>query len=165
MSAMIRKRLTPKQALERLEDTCIRGEHSTGEILEKLFRWGIAEDDRNAIVKSLVKNRFVDDSRFARAFVSDRMAFAHWGRRKIAAALTVKRVARDIAADAIAEIDEAEYYRILFNVMSARLRHSGLPESKEEYMKLIRHGVQRGFETDLVVKALKEAIHKSEDVE
>ncbi len=161
---MIRKRLTPEQALERLEDACTRGEHSSGEIHEKLFRWGIAEHDRNTIIESLIKNRFIDDSRFARAYVRDRLTFAHWGRRKIAASLAAKRVARNITAEALAEIDETEYYRTLLHIMTVRLQRNGRPESKEEYLKLIRHGIQRGFETDLVVRALKEAINH-EDVE
>jgi regulatory protein len=161
--AQPRKPLDPKRALEMMEDACARCELSSGEILEKLYRRGIGEADRNAILASLIKNRFVDDRRFASAFIKDRLTFARWGRRKIAPALAAKRVARNIIDEAFDEIDEDEYYATLLDVMKAKMRSAGEITSRDEYIKILRYGIQRGFETDLVVKAVKELRTRGDD--
>ena len=56
---MIQKRPMPEpQALKKLADLCAKGEHCSGEMLEKMRRWGLAEDaqarimEKTAVIRS-----------------------------------------------------------------------------------------------------------------
>ena len=93
------KETTPAEALKKLAALCARGEHSTGDADEKMRRWGLSEADRLQVIQKLVDNRFIDDERFARYFVHDKIKFNHWGRRKIEVALRQKGIADETIGD------------------------------------------------------------------
>ena len=94
------------QALQKLAALCSRSEHSSGEIREKMRRWQLPSDAQERIVQRLVAERFIDDSRFARLFVRDRLRFASWGERKILMALRQKGIDEATAAEIARQICE-----------------------------------------------------------
>ena len=138
----------------RLEELCARSEQCSGEVREKLRRWEIGDRDAEAILKSLISRRFVDDSRFAGAFVRDKYRYGKWGRRKIAAALYAKRVDRDIIDSALADIDEEEYEAVLRALLKLKIKTTGPLDVYENRMRLLRFAVGRGFEPQLVSRLL-----------
>ena len=75
--------MTEAGALRRLETLCARSEHSEGELLDKMRRWGLSDEEQTRIMEKLVKTHFVDDERFTEAFIHDKIVFNGWGRRKI----------------------------------------------------------------------------------
>ncbi len=154
----MKKPLTPQQAAERLADACSRAEYCTAELRQKLRRWQVPAADAQAIVEELQRKRFVDDDRYARAFVRQKVAFARWGRRKIAAALAAKRITGAAAREALDTIDAAEYAAALRAVVAAKARSLG-PEALATYegrTRLFRHAASRGFETELISKTIKQ---------
>ena len=100
-----RKPISPQNALSRLEDLCARSEQCSGEARKKLSGWGIAPTDAERIISSLVERRFIDDSRFCRAFVRDKLYFARWGRRKIQLSLAHKQISRGLDSLALLALD------------------------------------------------------------
>lgn len=149
--------LTPAQALARLQDLCARAEISTGEALDKLRRMGITGRRADDVVQELVDTRFIDDERFARAFVRDKYRYSRWGRIKIRQALRLKRVDReyiDVALDE--EIDSEVYEANLAALLQAKLRQ--LPDDADpraNAAKLMRFAAGRGFEPGLIVSTLR----------
>lgn len=163
MTALRRKTpLKPEAALIKLEELCARSEQCEGEIRRKLSTWGISPSDSDTIVRSLQRRRFVDDSRFAAAFVRDKYRFARWGRRKIEMALRQKRVDRDIIDEALDNIDEDEYIGILQHLLAAKAKTLQLGEYADR-QRLFRFGVTRGFEPQLVAKAIKAMISSADE--
>ena len=152
-----RKPLTPEAAQIRAEELCARAEHSAGEIRDKLRRQGIATADAEAIIARLIKNRFIDDARFARAYVRDKVEFARWGRRKIALGLYQKRVDRSVATEALDEIDPDRYADILRSVLDAKRRTIADANTYEGRTRLFRFAISRGYEPDLVARIIRES--------
>lgn len=156
MSPRIKKPMKPEAATLRLEDLCARSEQCSSDLRRKLSGWGISSSDSDSIMRHLSENRFVDDSRFARAFVRDRYRFAGWGRRKIISGLYAKRIAKGMIDDAMAEIDVRQYASIAFKAIAARLRQ--LPEDmdpRDKRMRLMRFAAGRGYEVALIIKILE----------
>lgn len=148
--------MTPDNALARLEAMCARAEHCAGEMREKLRGWKIPQADADKIVASLIEHRFVDDARFARAYARDKLLFSKWGKRKIAQGLALKRVDRDIARQAIEELDRQTYERILSEVLASRARlDPDMLDTYEGRVKLLRFAMQRGFESALASQRIK----------
>mgnify|MGYP001032491233 CR=1 FL=1 len=154
-----RRPITPEKALERLESLCARSEQASGELLRKLRSWGISGSKADEIISSLTDRRFVDDERFAGAFVRDKVRYARWGRRKIRQALYQKGIASEIISKALAEIDEDEYESVLAAILSAKARTAYDITTYEGRTQLYRHGLSRGFEPDLVARLLR-ALHE-----
>ena len=153
-----RKTVTPQQALVRLEELCARAEHSSGEMRQKLRRWCIAPTDADKIVESLVSRRFIDDSRFAGAYVRDKVEYGGWGRRKIALGLYQKGVARDIISDALDRIDPEHYESRLREIIDRKRRSTADADTYDGRTRIFRHAASRGFEPDLIAKILRETI-------
>lgn len=159
---MIRKQkaMTAEQAQAKLEDMCVTAEHCEGEMREKLRKWQIPSTLADQIIDSLKKRKFIDDSRFAHAYVRDKYRFAHWGKRKIAMGLAAKRVGRDIVADAISSIDEDEYIEIARRALAAKVRMA--PDAISTYegrTKLFRFLVGRGYEPSVASFLIKECLN------
>ena len=149
-----KKPLEPARALLRLEELCARSEHCEGELREKLRKWLVSEEDADTILSSLRRRRYVDDERFARAYVRDKFRFDHWGRRKIELTLRRKRVDADVIADALEEIDADDYMAMLRKLLAYKARSLPDAGAYENRVKLMRFAIGRGFEPQLVVKAL-----------
>lgn len=160
---MIKRQITAKEALAKAEALCAAGERCRSEIMEKLRRWGMSGSDAVEIIDSLVERRFVDEMRYAGAFVRSKFRYNHWGRVKIAQALAVKRIPRDLIESALSEIDPEEYAEAVGAL--ARRKISGLqfPLSHEDAAKVARSLMSRGFEWNSVKQAIKDALRDEED--
>lgn len=155
---MIRRRpLTVENATVRIETLCARSEQCTFEVVKKLRDWGIGDADIKEIVKALKSRRFVDDARYAEAFVRDKMMFNRWGRVKIRQALRLKRVPDAYIDDAMATMDDDAYRSGLADLLRQKAR--SMPDGGASYEsrgKLLRYGASRGFEAALVVSVIRE---------
>lgn len=124
--------------------------------MEKLLKWGMSSRDAGAVIEILKRRRFIDDERFARAYARDKMEYSHWGKRKIALMLYKKRVERGIIDEALDNLDQDRYAEILDSVIEAKRRQLPEPDTYEGRTKLFRHAVSKGFEPDLVARAIRQ---------
>lgn len=152
---MIQRRLTPANALARLEELCARSEQCSCEVLAKLASWGITPDVAGKILKRLKADRFVDDERYARAFAHDKLAYNRWGKIKIRQALALKRIDSDLIAQALGEIDGEEYVGALTEVIAAKASGMQRPLSFDDGRRLLRYAASRGFEAGLALDVIK----------
>lgn len=154
MSMIKRKKPIGREAAKlRMADLCARSEQCESEIRTKLVRLGLVSGDVDGVIRELKEGRFVDNARYARAFARDKMRFAGWGRRKIAAALVAKRIASTDIREAIDELDGDEYAETVMR--AARSKGRGLDLSTaEDRAKLLRHLASRGFEAGICYKAI-----------
>lgn len=148
--------ITFHEAQARLEALCSRAEHSTGELTDRMHRWGISASDAEKIIVSLTRNRFVDDRRFAKAYVTDKIKFARWGKRKIYQGLRMKKIDSSIISETLAEIDDSLYISILESLLRAKIALCPeLLESYEGRTRLFRFAASRGFEPQICSKILR----------
>ena len=155
---MIRKKpITKEAALLKMADLCARGEHCAFEIREKLRKMQLAASDANEIVEYLEDNRYIDDSRFARAFARDKVKFSGWGKNKIRMALAMKRIPSAEISSALEEIDPEEYMAVAVNAAKAKARNLDLSDYDDKG-KLYRHLASRGFEGSVISKAIQSIV-------
>lgn len=158
-----RQPLTLENALSRAAALCARCEQCTPDLIKKLTAWGLTQTDVKKVIAELERLRFVDDSRFAKAYAHDKLHFSGWGRRKITQGLWAKRLQRDIIDEACDDFEEEEYHDIVLKVIANKacaLKEE--PHSYEWRAKLFRFGVMRGFESSLVSEIIKHEIRKDD---
>ncbi|MDE6653569.1 MAG: RecX family transcriptional regulator, partial [Muribaculaceae bacterium] len=143
---------------------CARAEHSTGEMDERLRRWQIGSAETERILASLKAHRFVDDRRFARAYVTDKVKFARWGKRKVYQGLLNKRVAPEIIREALSDIDGDLYESTLEGLLRAKAAaNKELLDTYEGRTKLFRFAASRGFEPQLCSTVLHRLIEQAKE--
>lgn len=142
---------------DRLANLCSRAEYSTGELRDKLRRMAVPAPEADAIIARLQRERYVDDARFAAAFVRQKAGIARWGRRKIAAALRTKKVPDAIARQALDEISDEVYADALAALLRAKAAGIG-PDALTTYegrTHLFRFAASRGFLTSEITAAIR----------
>ncbi len=149
--------ITEQQALQRLMALCARGEHSSGEMLEKMRRWNVDDEAQARIMQRLINERYVDDERFARAFVNDKIKYNQWGSRRIEQALWQKGIDKETRQAVLAEIDDEQYLEVLRPLLKAKARSVKANSEYERQMKLARFAMGRGFTFNLIQQCLPEA--------
>ena len=137
--------MSEEQALARLTALCASAEHCTGEMIDKMTKWGISEKTQARIMEHLIKNKYIDDERYCRAFVHDKMEYNHWGRRKIEQALYVKHVDKAIQKTVLDEIPDEDFIDILRPLIVQKRRQTRANSEYEMSMKLMCFAASRGF--------------------
>lgn len=146
--------MTESEGKTLAERYCSGAEHCRQEVRAMLERRGAESVDIDSIIGHLIKEGYIDESRYARAFVHDKVRFAKWGRNKIAQALWQKRIPQDIADAALSSIDEDEYLAALKEVLKSRCRTVKGATEYERKMKTMKTVCGRGYEPSLVRKVL-----------
>ncbi len=132
---------------------CARSEHCESEIREKLRQLGLGSLNSDEVLRQLVEDDFINNSRYAKAFTNDKFRLGQWGRVKIQAALASKGVSEKDIQAALSEINEKEYRETLARLASAQSDGIDL-EVYRDRAKVIRHLLSRGFESTLVIEAI-----------
>lgn len=150
----MKKPLTPAEALNKASAYCTLCERCTSEVTSKLTQWGIEPSEQIKIIERLQQEGFIDEERYCRAFVNDKVRFNRWGRIKIRAALSEKRLPRELVSEAIENINEDEYMNALAEVISAKRRELKGKDDYAAQQKIMRHAASRGYEPSLIMKAI-----------
>jgi regulatory protein len=145
-----------KIALDKAMAQCSRREFCCDDIRNKLSLWGIENNDAEKIIGILIKENFINESRYATAFVRDKFKYNKWGKVKIAAHLRVKKLPPDIISSALDSIDNEQYTKLLRELIGA---HRKSVKAKNQYdlkAKLLRYGLSKGFESSLLYDLLND---------
>ena len=140
---------------------CASREMCSSDIKKKLELWGLDRIQSENIIERLVSEKFIDDSRYATAFVKDKFRYNKWGKMKITANLRMKNIPGDIIKQALDTIDQDTYYD---SIMTLIMAHKKSVRAKNHYdlkAKLLRYGLSKGFESNI----LYDVINKIEQEE
>ncbi len=147
--------MTEQQAYQKLSALCARAEHCTYEMDEKMRRWQLPEDERRRVIDRLTEERFIDEERYCRFFVRDKIRQNKWGRRKVEQALYMKRIPEDRVARVLDEVDRETYIEILRPLLQAKRKTVKANSDYELECKLIRFALSRGFSVDEARESLR----------
>ena len=156
MTRNVSRVLNFEQGLQRAAALCCQSEHCVADITEKLLRWGVSREDSGRIIDRLIDEKYIDESRYALAYVRDKVRFSHWGRVKIKSMLRMLRVSEQDIRNAFDSFDEDEYLGVLEDVIESKRRTLPEAESYASRVKLIRFALQRGFEMHEITKFISE---------
>ena len=146
--------MTESEGKTLAERYCSGAEHCCLEVRQMLERRKAESADIERIIKYLIKEGYIDESRYAAAFVHDKVRFAKWGRAKIAQALWQKRIPTGVADAALASIDEDEYMAAIKDVVASRYRQTKGATEYERKIKTMKSVCSRGYEPALVRRVL-----------
>lgn len=148
------KQISEEDALLRLTSLCSTAEHCSHEMIEKMQRWQLANDAQARIIEYLVKEKYIDDERYARFFAKDKIRYNKWGRRKVEQAMWLKHIDGDIQRDVLDDIDDEEFLAVLRPLLKTKRKSVKASSDYEMNMKLIRFAMGRGFTMDIIRQCL-----------
>lgn len=148
-------KLSEEQALVKAASQCSTAERCRAEISQLLMRWGVESEAQERILKRLVKENYIDEERYSRAFVNDKFHYNKWGRQKIQQLLIAKHISQETYQPALDDIDAEEYAAQLHALLIAKKTMLKAASDYERNVKLIRFALSRGYELDLIMKEVE----------
>ena len=151
---------TPQQALQSLMRMCARSERSSGDALRLMKRWDVADDDARKVLARLQAERFIDDRRFAEAFVRDKLNLSGWGAYKIKMSLRAKGLSREVIEEVVSPMIEAtDMKERLEDIMQRKLRTLKYTSTYEAKTKLIRFAASRGYDIEEAIECASKILN------
>lgn len=151
----IMKQPSSEEAMRlRMADLCARTEQCAFDLRMKMVRGGMTAAQIERILEDLRRERFLDETRYARAFARDKVRFAGWGRMKIRQALAAKRLSGSDIDEGLAAIDPDDYRTALQRAAAAKSRQLDLSQYTDR-QRLLRHLLSRGFTAEEALREMK----------
>lgn len=155
------KSKTAEQALQSLMRMCARSERSSGDALRLMRRWGLTNEDAQKVLTRLQTERFIDDSRYAEAFVRDKLNLSGWGAYKIKMALRVKGVSQKIIDEVVSPmLNKTDMSERLEDIMRRKMRTLKYSSVYDAKTKLIRFAASRGYDIDAAVECASKIVEE-----
>lgn len=154
----IKRTKTAKQALESLMRLCARAERSSGDALRLMNGWEVPVTERNEVLQRLIRERYIDDERYAEAFVREKTNLSAWGEYKIRTSLRCKGIADEIINRALAQLSPEQNKERLIQRLQRKAKSIKYDTTYQLKTKLIRYGASLGFAMEEVIESTNEVI-------
>ena len=141
---MENRELSKAEALDKAQVYCARAEHCLADVKRKLYEWGVNPNFFDFIEENLYAGDYLNDARFCRAYVHDKVAYQSWGRLKIQAGLRALNLPERDIREALDGLDETSYFSNLRKLIASRKA-----DSEDKRMRFL---LQRGFTFDEIKK-------------
>jgi len=139
--------------IAKMRGWCARQERSQEEVKRKLYALGVKGKVKDALVALLIEEGYINEKRFAEAFVSGKFAIKGWGNRKIMQGLRQRGVDERLAKKALDATDNKAYTEKMNQILERYAQRIKLRDSSSK-AKMARYLLQKGYEPDLVWEAV-----------
>ena len=143
-------------SLNKAMNLCSQREYCCEDIRSKLASWGIEYEDSEKILEILIKENFINETRYATAFVRDKFKYNKWGKVKIGAHLKAKNIPGDVIRLALDDIDNELYTKFILELINGHRRTIKAKNQYDLKAKLLRYGLSKGFESSLLYEILND---------
>ena len=149
---------TLEEAIKKLEHYCAYQERCHKEVTRKLIQMQMIPEVRDHIVVHLLEHNFLNEERYAKAFVSGKFNIKKWGKQRLKLELKRKDISSYNISAALKTIDESDYYKTFNQLAEKKLESIKESDKFKKKKKLIDYLLYRGWETHLVYDKVNELI-------
>lgn len=143
------------QAKARIEHFCAYQERAQQETRDKLYSYGLHQQEVENIICELIQDNFLNEERFAVSYAGGKFRMKHWGRRKIYLGLKAKRVPEKLIGKALLSLDEDEYMACLSSLLEKKNATLIEKDIFKRQAKLIYYAESKGYKKDEILNSLK----------
>jgi len=148
---------TYQDALQKAAHYCGYQDRTEAQVRAKLHALGVEDATiADQIIQRLHAERYLDEERYAVAFVRGKFVDKKWGKQKIRHALTVQGIASARIESALATLPNTDYLQTLRHLALQKKQQLTGQAATQVQQKLTRHLLQKGYESDLVSKIVQE---------
>lgn len=149
---------TAREAFNKMAQLCSRSEQCSTDIRKKMAAFDIVQEVVDEIIEKLKSEKFIDDERYVKAYVSDKFRLNKWGRIKMRYYLRAKGLSDSIIDVGMTAIDNDQYIKVMLATMKEKAKKYKSAEKYERAAHVIRFTQSRGFEPELIHRHLNEVL-------
>jgi len=121
-----------------------------------LIEHGIYGDDLEQVLAELIVDNFLNEERFAKAYVSGKFKIKRWGKIKIRQGLKFRKISEYSIKKGMLEIDYDEYLNTIITLLEKKNEHLRAKDKWDRRKKLTSYAQQKGYEYDIIKEAMSE---------
>ena len=152
-----------KLILAKIMKFCAYRERTWKEVDMKLKEYLATDEIKQKIKTFLAEENFVNEERFANAFVRGKSSIKKWGKIKIKSELQRKRINPESFEEAFENINQDEYQERLKGLLETRNTKFKDETGYDRKVKLVRYGMSKGYESDIVWELVNTILAKPEE--
>ncbi len=153
---MKNKDLTTKQIESKLQYYCSYQDRCHKEVIEKLKTFNIRSNESNEIISNLIKDNYLNESRFSENFVRGKFKIKNWGKVRIVRELKQRNISRYNINLGLKEIDSQEYQNKFDEIFENKLSSLENLNKIIKKKKIISYLLYRGWESNLIYSKINE---------
>jgi regulatory protein len=119
-----------------------------------MSRWELPEGVADKIIKRLQDERYIDEQRYAHAFVRDKFRYNHWGWIRIEQELRRRNIPQEYIDEAKEEISDDDNLEALRKIIDSKRPTIKGKNEYEVNAKLFRFALSRGFSYSAINQVL-----------
>ena len=151
------KSYTVEEATKRMERYCAYQERCHKEVHQKLYEMRMIPLAMDQIIDHLLRNNFLNETRFAQAFARGKFRVKKWGRKRIVNELKLREISKYNIQIALKEIPDSEYYNTFEALAEKRMQQlSSEKNLQKKRKKLADYLFYRGWESEMVYGKVNE---------
>ena len=149
-----KKTLTPSQAKPKIEKFCAYQERSHQQVKRKLMGYGLNYLDADILLVGLMQSNFLNEERFAMAYVRGKFKIKGWGKTKIKQGLKREGVGEKLIQQALASLGMDDYLKTLDTLAEKKWPLIKGNSHLERVFKLKRYLVGKGYDFEAIDRAI-----------
>lgn len=150
------KTYTVDEARKKLESYCAYQERCHKEVKAKLKDMRMIPEAIDKIMVHLIEHNFLNEERFAKAYVRGKFRIKKWGKNKLERELKFRDISKYSIESALKEIDLDDYYKTLDELTKKRIEEVKEKNPYKKKKKVADYLFYRGWESQLVYEKLNE---------
>ena len=155
---MENRELIVKEAYTKMAQLCSRSEQCSIDIRKKMLAYEIMDELVEEIISKLKSEKFIDDERYVKAYISDKFRLNKWGKIKLRYYLKAKGLHDNIIEKGLQEINEDQYKKVLIATLREKAKKTKSDNKIEKMGQIIRFAQSRGFEPEIIHRHLPDVI-------
>jgi len=157
-ASRIKKRLTPAEALAKIQRYCAYQERSHKEVKSKLYDYGLYATQVEEIISQLITDGFLNEERFAKAYAGGKFRIKKWGKLKIKNELEFLGLTKNCINRGLKEIESADYTKTLKVLIKKKSTEITDENRFKKRDKVARFVIGKGYEPELVWEYVKDLL-------
>jgi len=151
------KTYTVEEAKRKLEAYCAYQDRCHQEVNRKLREMRMIPEAIDVIIGHLIEHRFLDETRFAQAFVRGKFRNKSWGKVRLVRELKQRQISAYNIKIALKEIEEEEYFEVFHALSRKRIQQLSTETNlQKKRKKLADYLAYRGWEMQLIYEQTRE---------
>lgn len=152
------RELVANEAYQKMARLCSRSEQCSADIRRKIIAFELVDEIVDEIVEKLKEEKYLNDERFIKAYISDKFKFNKWGKIKMRYYLKMKGLPDDLIQNGLDEIDEKKYKEVLIKTLKDKAKSVKKKNKFEKMGQVIRFAQNRGYEPEMIHRYLNQAL-------
>ena len=152
----LQRTYTVDEAQKVLENYCAYQERCHKEVTAKLKDMKMIPEAIDKIIVSLIEQNYLNEERFAKAFVRGKFRIKKWGKVRLIRELKFRDISKYAIDSALNEIDDSAYELTLDELVQKRINQVKEKNLFKKKKKVADYLLYRGWESHLIYEKLNQ---------